>query len=348
MPRRPRYPGTHPRRFDQKYKELDPERFPEEAAKAVARGSTPAGAHLPVLLDEVLAALAPREGDVVLDATLGWGGHAEALAARAGESNGVTVPRVVGIDRDGDELARTVERLRARGVAIVPHHGSFSGAAKALRAAGVEAADVVLADLGCSSMQLDRPERGFSFKTDGPLDMRMDRSRPGTAAEWLAAADEAEIASALERHGDEADGAAIAREIVRRRAAGRAVATTADLVAAVLAAKGIGGTRFRRADAFTAHPAARTFQALRTVVNREDEHLAQFLRDLPWIVRPGGRVAVITFHAGEERAVRDALGTGAAQGLWRTPLAAPVAPTAAERRRNPRSRSARLHATVRT
>ena len=123
---------------------------------------------------------------------------------------------------------------------------------------------------------------------------------------------------------------------------------TADLVAAVLAAKRLPGTRFRRADGFTAHPAARTFQALRTVVNDEMQHLAQFVRDLPWIVRPGGRAAVITFHPGEERRVRAAFEQGVTRDLWQAPLAEPVAPRAEERRRNPRSRSARLHVAVRT
>jgi 16S rRNA (cytosine1402-N4)-methyltransferase len=340
MPRRIRYSGTHPRRFGEKYKELDPARFPDEVAKAAARGSTPAGMHLPVLLDEVLVALDPRVGESYLDVTLGWGGHAEAVAAR-------TAAPLLAMDRDAEELARTVERLTAHGVAVRARHGNASGAARFLRDEGVDGVDLVLADLGCSSMQLDRPERGFSFKSPGPLDMRMDRSRPGTAAEWLAAADEAEIAAALAELGDEPDAAAVAREVVRRRTAAVALATTADLVAAVLAAKGLPGTRFRRATAFEAHPAARTFQALRIVVNREHEHLAQLLRDLPWIVRPGGRAAVITFHSGEQTRVRDAFERGAAEGLWRGPLAAPVAPTAEERRRNPRARSARLHVAVR-
>lgn len=343
MPRRPRYRGTHPRRFDEKYKELDPERFPDAAAKAVERGSTPAGTHVPVLVDDVIAALAPQAGETLLDATLGWGGHAEALA---GAARGPL--RIFALDRDGEELARAVARLAARGIAVSARHGNASGAAKFLRDEGETGADMALADLGCSSMQLDRPERGFSFKNDGALDMRMDRSRPGTAADWLAATGEAELAAALAEFGDEPDAAAVAREVVRRRGAGRAVATTADLVAVVLAAKGLAVTRWRRENAFDAHPAARTFQAVRIAVNREHEHLAQFLRDLPWIVRPGGRAAAITFHSGEERRVRASFEQGAAAGLWTMPLADPIVPSPDERRRNPRSRSARLHVALRT
>jgi 16S rRNA (cytosine1402-N4)-methyltransferase len=185
--------------------------------------------------------------------------------------------------------------------------------------------------------------------------MRMDRSREGTAAEWLAAAAPEELRDTIRDLGDEDDAAAIAREIVRRRESGRPLVRTEDLVAAVLAAKGLGGTRFRRASAFDAHPAARTFQAVRMAVNRETEHLAQFLRDLPWILRPGARVAVITFHAGEEKLVREAFESGAAQGRWRTSasddadagaLASGRPPSPEERRRNPRSRSARLWSAV--
>ncbi|MCE9637967.1 MAG: 16S rRNA (cytosine(1402)-N(4))-methyltransferase RsmH [Planctomycetes bacterium] len=341
-PRRPRYRGTHPRRFDEKYKELNPERFPGEVAKAVARGSTPAGSHLPVMLDEVLAALRPRPGDVYLDATLGYGGHAEAVAQRIAPGG-----RLVGMDRDADELPRAAERLRRRGLVVAVRHGSYSGAAKALRDEGIDGADLVLADLGCSSMQLDRPDRGFSFKNDGPLDMRMDRSRPGTAAQWLATASREDIETAIRDLGDEEDADDIAREIVRRRESARPLDHTADLVSAVLAAKEIPGEKFVRDSAFTAHPAARTFQAVRMVVNRETEHLSQFLRDLPWIVRPGGRAAILTFHSGEESLVRAAFEQGAEQGLWMSPLAEPLVPSSDERRRNPRSRSARLHVGIR-
>lgn len=342
-PRRARYRGTHPRRFAEKYKELAPEQYPEEVGKAVERGGTPAGTHLPVMLGEVLAALAPAPGQVLLDVTLGYGGHTQALTERV-----VPGGRVIGLDRDGEELARTAERLTSLALPVTARHANLSAAAKELRELGLGMVDGVLADLGVSSMQLDNPERGFSVKSEGPLDLRMDQSRGETAAQWLAAADATTLESVLRTHADEPDAASIAVAVCDAVLSGRAPATTHDLVELVLAGKGIGGRRFRRPDPFTPHPAARTFQALRIVVNREHEHLAAFLRDLPWIVRPGGRVALITFHSGEERAVRDALTDGIARGEWAPADLVPQRATREETRRNPRSRSARLWTAVRS
>ncbi|MCL4729705.1 MAG: 16S rRNA (cytosine(1402)-N(4))-methyltransferase, partial [Planctomycetes bacterium] len=154
-PRRKRYAGTHPRRFHERYKELDPARYPEQAAKVRAQGRTPAGAHVPIMLAEILASLAPRSGEVVLDCTLGHGGHAEALA-RAAAPGG----RVIGIDLDAEEQARTVQRLAQLGLAVSAHHTNFAGLGNVLKAEGLAGVDCLLADLGVSSMQLDRPERG--------------------------------------------------------------------------------------------------------------------------------------------------------------------------------------------
>lgn len=289
------------------------------------------------MLDEVLAALRPAPGDVVLDCTLGRGGHARALAARVAPG-GV----LVALDRDADELARTTAQLAKEGVAVRTRHTNFAGAAKALAAEGLDGADCVLADLGVSSMQIDRSERGFSFKEDGPLDMRMDRGRGPTAAQWIAEADEKEIARVLKDHGDETAATAIAAAIARRVAEGPPLETTRDLAEIVLRTQGLDARTFRQAHAYQRHPAARTFQALRIIVNREHEALAQLLRDLPWMLRPGGRAAVITFHSGEERRVADAFAQGREAGLYAETSAEPVTPSPEERRRNPRSRSARL------
>ena len=196
-------------------------------------------------------------------------------------------------------------------------------------------------------MQVDRPDRGFSYKTDGPLDMRMDRARGATAATWLASADEAMIERALREHGDEPAARAIASAIAARVASGPPIETTRDLAEIALRAQGVDPRTYRQADAFTRHPAARTFQALRIVVNREDEALAQLLRDLQWILRPGGRAAVIAFHSGEETRVADAFAKGRDAGLYSSISEAPVTPSPEERRRNPRSRSARLRWAVR-
>lgn len=327
--RRDRYKGTHPAKFEQKYKELSGDAAAME--KAAARGSTPAGAHLPVMLRECLDALAPLSGARALDCTLGWGGHAEALA-RAGA-------RVVALDRDAEELARTRARLAAAGLAVECVHSDY---ARARRALGATRADALLADLGVSSMQLDRPERGMSYKTDGPLDMRMDRSKGPTAAEWLAATPEGAIAEALARWGDEPDAAVIAAALKRGLPK-----TTGEASSLVGLAKGLGPGPFKKKDAFAVHPAARTFQALRIAVNAERDSLARLLADLPDLLAPGGRAALITFHSGEERLVAEALRGQAAAGLWRVPLEEPRRPSPEEVRANPRARSARLWRAVR-
>lgn len=330
--RRDRYKGTHPRAFGEKYKELRGDA--EAAAKAKARGSTPAGGHLPIMVAEVLAALAPLDGATVLDGTLGAGGHASALAARGA--------RVIGLDRDGEELARTRELLRAADVRIETVASDYADARAALRTLGLDGVDALFADLGVSSMQLDRPERGMSFKNDGPLDMRMDRSRGVTAAQWLSRASEAEIADVLRRFGDEPDAARIAALL-----AGRAPTTTAELSALVAEAKGLGPGRITKKDAFAAHPATRTFQALRIAVNGERESLSRLLADLPRLVKPGGRAAFLTFHSGEEALVKAALDAQADAGVWRARPEPPLKPAPQETRENPRARSARLWRVVR-
>jgi 16S rRNA (cytosine1402-N4)-methyltransferase len=315
---------------------------PEAMAKAAARGSTPAGAHLSIMVPEVLAALAPLPGATVLDCTLGWGGHAAELARAAGPAG-----TVIGLDRDGEELSRTEERLRGQGLKIVARQSDYAGASQVLAGLGLDGVDALLADLGVSSMQLDRPERGMSFKADGPLDMRMDRSRGKTAAEWLAGASEAEIADVLTRYGDEPDAVKIAVALRGLVASGRAPQTTAQLVAAVAAAKGLTPNQLKKKDAFSKHPAVRTFQALRIAVNSERESLSRLLADLPKLLRPGGRVALLSFHSGEESLVEAALLSQCEAGLWRQPLAALRKASPEEVRLNPRSRSARLWTAVR-
>jgi 16S rRNA (cytosine1402-N4)-methyltransferase len=338
--RRDRYTGTHPKSFTEKYKELAAD--PDAVAKAKARGSTPAGTHLPVMLAEVLEALAPLESARVLDCTLGWGGHAAELARRAGPKGSL-----IALDRDGEELARTEARLRAQGLGITARQCDYAGARAVLGALGWTGVDALLADLGVSSMQLDRPDRGMSLKFDGPLDMRMDRSRGLTAAQWLRTVGEARVAEALARFGDEPDAAKIAAALARLAAEGRSPKTTRQLAAAVTEAKGLGKDRVRKTDAFAPHPATRTFQALRIAVNSERESLSQLLRDLPALLRPGGRAAFLTFHSGEETLVGKALAEQAAAGLWRAPLEAPRKPSPAEVKENPRARSARLWRAVR-
>jgi 16S rRNA (cytosine1402-N4)-methyltransferase len=339
--RRERYTGTHPKKFAEKYKELGAD--PDAIAKAKARGSTPAGAHVPIMVAEILDALRPLEGARILDCTLGWGGHAAELARAAGPAG-----TVIALDRDGEELARTETRLGSQGIRIVARRANYAEASGVLGELGLGGVDALLADLGVSSMQLDRPERGMSFKNDGPLDMRMDRESGPTAAQWLAAASESEIERALSLHGDEPDAAKVAKALAALAARGAAPKTTFELASAVQEAKGLPAGRFVKKDASAKHPAARVFQALRIAVNAERESLAKLLRDLPSLTRSGGRVALLTFHSGEEALVGAALNEQAAAGLWTSPPAAPLRASPEEIRANPRSRSARLWRAVRS
>ncbi|MCB9894346.1 MAG: 16S rRNA (cytosine(1402)-N(4))-methyltransferase RsmH [Planctomycetes bacterium] len=326
-PRRKRYQGTHPKRFEEKYKELAPDKYPDEVAKVRAAGRTPAGTHVPVMLREVLAALKPQPGEVVLDCTLGYGGHTAALAK--------TGARVIATDLDAAELARTTERLKSAGLSVSTHHTNFAGIGNVLAAEGLAGVDCLLADLGISSMQLDDPQRGFGFKRDAPLDMRMDATRGITAAQLIAETDEEALAGLLRELGDEPRAEAIAAAIKQG-----CPTRTGELVNIVLRAYGLKS--YKKRSARDQHPAARVFQALRMAVNRETANLDHLLRTLPYLLNAGGRVAFITFHSGEEKRVHDALLEGFKQGLYTAIEIDGVRPSSDEIYNNPRARSAKL------
>jgi 16S rRNA (cytosine1402-N4)-methyltransferase len=299
--------------------------------------STAAGEHLPVLLSEVLNVLAPQPGAVVVDATAGWAGHAVELLRRVSPGG-----RLLGVDLDPDNLPRARARLEAVGGDFVLRHSNFAGLAGVLATEGVPAADAVLADLGMSSMQVDDPERGFSYVRDGPLDMRMDRSRGRTAAELLATIDEAELARALRELGDEPEAARIAALLVQERAR-RPLLRTSEVARLLAEAAGQPQWRLRpQKGKWNLHPAARTFQALRILVNRELANLTELLRQLPSLLRPGGRAAIISFHSGEDRLVKAAFRDGLYRGVYAEASPEPLRAVFAERTANPRSRSAKL------
>ena len=346
--RRPRYSGTHPRRFGERYKEHATAAFPDHTAHLREKGKTPASTHVPVMVAEVMARLALKPGATIVDATLGYGGHATAILERitAASSTG----RLIGLDVEGVELPKTVARLREKfGDALRPHRMRFAGIGKALALEGVAAVDGILADLGVSSMQLDDPARGFSVKRDGPLDLRMDDRLKRSGAELVNALEEEQLAALLRELADEPDAEKIAGAIVEQRTR-RPFTRTGELSAAILAAKGI--TRDdHRADAEgrgrTVHPAARTFQALRMAVNDELGNLTALLRVAPACLTPGGRLVVITFHGGEERLVAAALRGGLARGDYVSISESPERPTAEELHANPRASSARLSFAIR-
>ena len=312
-----------------------------------ASGGGPEAPHRPVLLLETVGLLAPERGGLFVDATLGLGGHSEAILEASNDT------RVLGIDRDREALRLASERLARFGTRFRPAHANFSDIARVLGEAGEREASGILADLGVSSLQFDTPKRGFSFRHDAPLDMRMDASGDEeTAAELLERLPEEEIARVIYEFGEERKSRRIARWIVERRERGEPLRTTTEL--AELVARAVGHKRGDRI-----HPATRTFQALRIAVNRELEGLGEFVETAVELLQAGGRLAVISFHSLEDRVVKRALRrlAGQCECDRRMPVCAcgarravvlltrrPVAPGENETEENPRARSAKLRA----
>jgi 16S rRNA (cytosine1402-N4)-methyltransferase len=338
--RRPRYRGPNPRLFHEKYKEHRPDRYPDDVAKVLAGGKTPAGTHRPIMTAEILRALAPRPGDVAVDCTLGYGGHARALLD-AVQPGG----RLLGLDADPIEFSRTEARLLALGHppgSIVLRRANFATLPRFLAEEAPEGADVLLADLGLSSMQIDDPTRGFTFKADGPLDMRMNPERGRPASALLSELGEPGLARLLDENADEPRARELAAAILQAHAR-TPIATTRALASAVRAAC----TRLGRSGEAAEDAVRRTFQALRIAVNDEFGVLAEFLRTLPGCLRPGGRAAILTFHSGEDRRVKAAFKAGLHAGVYASIAEDVVRPSAEERRDNPRSSSAKLRFAVR-
>ena len=310
------------------------------------RRSTPQGAHRPILLDEVFAALDPKPGEAVVDCTIGYAGHAAELLRRIGPTG-----KLIAFDLDPANLPPAREKLAAVSPNFELHHGNFAGFPAALAAAGLDGCDGLLADLGMSSMQVDDAGRGFSFMRDGPLDMRMDLTRGRTAAELLNTLPAEDLAAAFRDLGDEPEADKIAAVIVRRRAT-KPLERTRELMELVMEAapvrvnpnpmKGEPTPRQQQI-----RPTARVFQALRILVNRELANLQELLRVLPWCLRPGGRAAVISFHSGEDRLVKAAFKEGQRTGIYERISEEPVRPSFGERTDNPRARSAKLRWAVR-
>jgi 16S rRNA (cytosine1402-N4)-methyltransferase len=327
--RRPRYSGRNPRKFEEKYKEHHPERYAETVAKVLAAGKTPAGMHRPILLAEVLEVLKPQPGEVAVDCTLGYGGHTREILPRL-----LPGGRLLGLDADPLELPRTEARLREAGFGpemFQAHRTNFAGLAALLGAQGLAGVDCILADLGVSSMQLDNPARGFSIKYHGPLDMRMNPQRGQPASVWLARIKAPELAAVLVANADEPHASVLAPVL-----AGQAFESTQALVRA------IRKTLARRSTEDQDLSVRRVFQAVRIAVNDEFSALDTFLRLLPTCLKPGGRVAILTFHSGEDRRVKQAFKLGEQSGLYEAIATEIIRPTPEEQRDNPRSGSAKL------
>ncbi len=332
--RRPRYSGKYPRRFEEKYKERNPEKYPETLAKVLASGKTPVGSHVPIMVSEILEILRPAPGDIMADCTLGYGGHAAALLEKLSPSG-----RLLGLDVDPIELPRTATLLSARGFGpeiFTPHKSNYAGLPAVLAAEGIGGLDGILADLGVSSMQLDTPSRGFSTKHAGPLDMRMNPHRGSSAAQVLQKSSPETLAGMLLENADEPRAGMLAQAL-----AGRFFEQTTDLASAIrTASSGLPAEEQEKT-------VRRVFQAIRIAVNGEFSALDAFLRNLPLCLRPGGRVAVLTFHSGEDRRVKKAFQSGFREGLYSAIADNVVRPSPTECRNNPRASSAKLRWVVR-
>jgi 16S rRNA (cytosine1402-N4)-methyltransferase len=308
------------------------------AGRKPPRRSTPAGQHLPVMLNEVLVALAPQPGGIVADCTVGFGGHSHALLSRVAAGG-----LLFGLDLDPAALPSAKTRLEEVGFPFRLRHANFAGLQGALAAEGIEGVDALVADLGMSSMQVDDVERGFSYVRDGPLDMRMDRTRGRPASELLASLPENELAKALRELGDEPEADRIARAIVEARGK-RSLQRTSELAELIRqTVQPDKAWKLHPAKGkWNLHPAALTFQALRILVNRELANLEQLLRILPTVLRPGGKAAIISFHSGEDRLVKSAFRAGLHGGVYIEISIDPVRAGFTERMANPRARSAKL------
>ena len=332
-PRRKRYSGKNPRRFEDKYKEHNPDRYADTVAKVIASGKTPAGSHVPIMVEECLQALqlAPRQ--IGIDCTLGYGGHAMRILEHITPGG-----KLLGLDQDPIELPRTAQRILAAGhddSSFEAIRSNYAGITKVLQQRGLAGVDFIFADLGCSSMQFDDPTRGFSFKNSGPLDMRMNPARGLSARDWLARITPEKLAIALHEHSDEPRAESLAEAL-----AGKNIATTTEFAAAIRAAI--------RADEETLDlTVRRVFQAVRIAVNEEFVALDTFLRSLPAALNPGGRVAILTFHSGEDRRVKKAFQAAQREGLLSAISDTVITATPEERRLNPRSTPAKLRWAIR-
>jgi len=327
--RRPRYSGKYPRRFEEKYKEHDPAKHPDTVAKVLSSGKTPAGSHVPIMVGEILAALNPQPGELAVDCTLGHGGHTRELLHKI-----LPGGRLIGLDADPIELPRTEAILRGEGFGedcLITRKSNFAGIQAALASIGADGADVILADLGVSSMQLDNPTRGFTSKHAGPLDMRMNPAKGIPASKWLERVTAAELADILRENSDEPHAQILAPQL-----AAKSFSSTLELAQAIRAALS------NRPEEELKKTVARVFQAIRIEVNEEFAALDALLRSLPFSLRLGGRVAILTFHSGEDRRVKKAFQAGQREGIYSEIARDVIRASAAECRANPRATSAKL------
>lgn len=340
--RRVRYTGKYPRNYKEKYKELNPEKYQDTIEKVIRKGSTPAGMHISIMVKEIIDFLQIKPGQTGFDATLGYGGHTKAmLECLKGRGH------MYATDVDPIESAKTKKRLADAGFGediLTIRLQNFCTIDEIAKEAG--GFDFVLADLGVSSMQIDNPDRGFSFKVDGPLDLRLNPEKGISAAERLAQIDEGELAGMLWENSDEPYAEELAHAIVTERKHGKPIDTTTRLREVIEETLSFLPEKEKKDT--VKKTCQRTFQALRIDVNNEFEVLYEFMEKLPGALKPGGRAAILTFHSGEDKLVKKALKQGYKEGVYSEIANDVVRPSAEECVQNGRARSTKMRWAVRT
>lgn len=334
--RRVHYSGTHPKRFEEKYKEHDPEKYADTIEKVISKGSTPAGMHISICVNEILDFFQIQPGQQGLDATLGYGGHTMRMLEQLhGEGH------MYALDVDPIEIVKTKQRLADAGYGediLTIKQTNFRNIDKVAEEAGKF--DFILADLGVSSMQIDNPDRGFTYKFDGPLDLRLDPEKGELAAERLREVSYEELVGMFQENSDEPYAEEIATVIMKRNRTKNYVETTTQMKDVIEEALSFVPEKERKEA--VKKSCQRCFQALRIDVNSEFEVLYDFLDKLPDALRPGGRVAILTFHSGEDRLVKRAFKAGAKAGVYSEVSKDVIRPSAEECARNPRARSTKM------
>ncbi|SFI14415.1 16S rRNA (cytosine1402-N4)-methyltransferase [Lachnospiraceae bacterium NLAE-zl-G231] len=339
--RRVRYSGAFPKSYKEKYKELNPEKYADTVSRVIQKGSTPAGMHISICVSEILEFLQIKPGQTGLDATLGYGGHTQEML-KCLDSRG----HLYALDVDPIESAKTKERLEKLGFGediLSIRLQNFADIDRVSEEAGLF--DFVLADLGVSSMQIDNPDRGFSYKTEGPLDLRMNPEKGISAAERLRNITQEELHGMLLENADEPYAGEISREAVTRLKRGKTIDTTGELRQVIEDALAFLPAAERREA--VKKSCQRTFQALRIDVNNEFEALYSFMEKLPGVLAPNGRVAILTFHSGEDRIVKKSFKQFYKEGLYREISNEVIRPSAEECSRNSRARSTKMRWAIR-
>ncbi len=334
--RRVRYNGTHPKSFKEKYKELQPDKYAEDVAKVMQQGKTPAGMHRSICVDEILAFLNITPGQIGVDATLGYGGHALEMVKRL-----VPGGHLYAIDVDPIELPKTKERLAKLGFGpeiLSIKKMNFSEIDQIIYESGP--LNFVLADLGVSSMQIDNPDRGFSFKIDGPLDLRLNPKTGKSAATLLQSMNQQNIERLFIDNADEPHATAISKAIAIKLNKGIAITGTAHLKDIIIDTLSSLPNKVGKED--IKKSCQRCFQALRIAVNDEFGVLDKFLTKLPAAMAPGGKIAILSFHSGEDRRIKKSFQEGLHDGVYSEIATEPIRPTAQECNSNPRAKSAKL------